>query len=421
MTSLITNQDQTTAKKPGFYYGYVIVICSFLILMVGFGTNYSFGIFFNPFLSDLGWSRAVTSSGYSLGIFLSGVLNIYGGRICDKIGPRKIVIICGIALALGCMLMSQLTQIWQFYIFYSILIGNGFGVPMIPLSSTISRWFIKFRGLMTGIVLAGIGTGIIVMPLLASGLLGAFKWRMSFFLIGIVVLIVTIPAALFLKRDPGKIGQQALGENENEKIKVGDREVGNTFREAVRTSRFWVLMILYTLFGFYVQGVLVHIVPYAKSIGIDNSSAVWILPCLGLGSIVGRVGMGNVSDRTGVKSALTIGLIVILSSFVWLWFANNLLMIYVFALWYGFGYGAMISMQTLAPARLFGVIAIGMMAGITVFVYTLGGTIGPIVTGYIYDVTGSYRLAIIIFGACAAGGLVSALVISKPKNKANYF
>ncbi len=421
MTSSIINQDQKNTTKPRFYYGYVIVICSFLILMVGFGTNYSFGVFFNPLLADMGWSRAVTSSGYSAGIFISGVLSIFGGRICDRIGPRLIAIICGIALALGCVLMSKLTQIWQFYIFYSILIGNGFGVPMIPLSSTISRWFVKYRGLMTGIVLAGIGTGIIVMPLLGSILLSSFKWRMSFFILGIVVLIVTIPAAMFLKRDPGKIGQQALGENETQKIKIGDREIGNTFREAVRTSRFWVLMALYTLFGVYVQGVVVHIVPYAKSIGINDSSAVWILPCLGLGSIVGRVSMGNISDRTGVKNALTIGLFVILSSFVWLWFANSVLMIYVFALWYGFGYGAMISMQTLAPARLFGVISIGMLAGITVFVYTIGGTIGPIVTGYIYDVTGSYRIAIILFGICAAGGLASALVISKPKNRANFY
>lgn len=413
--------DNVKKKASGLFYGYVVVICSFIILMILFGTNYSFGVFFNSLLADLGWSRAVTSSGYSLGILMSGFICIFGGRICDKFGPKIIVLICVIALALGCFLMSRITEVWQIYIFYGFLIGNGFGVSMVPLSSTISRWFIKRRGLMTGIVLAGIGTGIIVMPLLANSLIVAFDWRTSFIVIGIVVLVVALPAAMFLKRDPGKIGKQALGENETSQIKVGNKEVGLTFRESTRTSRFWILILIFTLFGIYVQGVLVHIVPYAKSIGINNNATVWILPCLGLGSIIGRISMGSISDRIGVKYTLVIGLIVIGLSFIWLWIAGDIWMIYLFALVYGFGYGALISMQTLAPVRLFGLISAGTLVGITVFVYAVGGTIGPIVTGYIFDVTGSYRIAIILFGACAAAGLISVLFLSRPKNKANYY
>jgi MFS family permease len=409
------DQGREAKKPPRLFYGYIIVICSFVILLVSFGTNYSFGVFFNALLEDLGWSRAVTSSGYSLGIILSGFLSIFGGRLCDKFGPRNIVLFCVIILALGCFLMSRLNEVWQFYLFYGVLIGNGFGVAMIPMTSTISRWFIKGRGMMTGIVLAGIGTGIIVMPLLGNSLLSIFDWRMSFIMIGILIAVTALPASFFLKRDPGKIGLKARGETETARIKIDGREIGLTFREAVRTSGFWIVCAVYTLYGVYVQGVIVHIVPYARSLGVNDSAAVLILPFLGLGSIVGRIGMGTISDRIGVKYTLVFGLIANTLAFVWLWFAGDIRMIYVFAFVYGFGYGTLISMQTLAPARLFGLISIGTLAGIVVFVYAIGGTIGPIVTGYIFDVTGSYRLAIILFGACAAGGLVAALFLRQPK------
>jgi MFS family permease len=220
-----------------------------------------------------------------------------------------------------------------------------------------------------------------------------------------------------LKRDPGKIGIQALGESESTRIKVGNREIGLTFLEAVRTRAFWIACVVYTLYGFYVQGVMVHIVPYAKTIGIDGNDVVWILPCLGFGSILGRIGGGSVSDRIGVKYTLLIGLAAILVSFIWLWFVDSVWMIYLFAAVYGFGYGTLIAMQTLVPARLFGLISIGTLAGIVVFVYTVGGTVGPIITGYIYDITGSYRIAIIIFAALAGGGLFATLFLRRDKVK----
>jgi hypothetical protein len=102
---------ELTVKKPRLFYGYIIVLCSFLILLILFGTNYSFGVFFNPLLADTGWSRAVTSVGYSMAQLVGGIIGMVTGHISDSIGPRVMVLICGGFMALGCLLMSRVSEI----------------------------------------------------------------------------------------------------------------------------------------------------------------------------------------------------------------------------------------------------------------------------------------------------------------------
>jgi len=328
MTSDTTGKIEKHKTKPGIFYGYIIALCAFIILAISFGSNYSFGVFFNSLMADLGWSRSVTSSGYALGIFLSGILGIFGGRLSDKFGPRIVVIACIIVLALGYFLMSQATQLWQFYIFYGVLIGNAFAVPYIPLASTVSRWFVKYRGLMVGIVISGVGVGTIVMPIVNNILLTAYNWRTSFIVLGIMVLVIATPAAIFLKRDPRKVGMPALGENETISQKLQSRETGSTFREAIRSRSLWLIVSMYFLYGIHVQGMMVHIVPYAKSLGVGDSAAALALSCIGLGNIGGKIGLGALNDRIGVKYTLMFGLSIILLCFIWLLSADSLWEIY---------------------------------------------------------------------------------------------
>jgi MFS family permease len=402
------------ARKSGLFYGYIIVLCSFLILLILFGTNYSFGVFFNPLLADTGWSRAVTSVGYSIAQLVGGVIGMLTGRISDSMGPRVMVLICGGFMALGCLLMSQVSEIWQLYIFYGLFVGIGFGGAAIPLTSTVSRWFIKRRGLMTGIVVAGIASGTIVMSLVSNWLIGRYTWQTSFIIIGVVALIVVIPAAIFLKRDPGKIGQRAYGENETPGSKSAAGDQGMPFKKAVRTGRFWIVCCIYIFFGFFVQSIMLHLVPHAKAIGISAGQAASIMSFLGMGSIVGRIVMGSISDRIGVKYTLITGLGIALIAFLWLLWADNLVSLYLFAVIYGFAYGALIAMQTLTPARMFGLVSLGTMVGVITFVYTLGGFTGPILTGRIFDMTGSYHTAFIICTALAGAGIVLALALKQP-------
>jgi len=404
-------------KQSAFFYGYIITICSFLILLVAFGTNYSFGIFFNQLREDLEWSRTVTSTGYSIAVLVSGIIGIVLGKFTDRFGPRVAIIIAGISLSSGCILMSIVNHPWQIYLVYGLLVGVGFGGAIIPLTSTISRWFVRHRGLMTGIVVSGIGTGTIVMPFLANSLLEAFSWRISFIIMGLLALVVMIPASLFLKRDPSSIGQLPYGINEVSGTSAGSQEIGMSFGEVVHTGRFWMVCLINLFVGFYIQGMIVHIVPYAKSLNIESTSATAILSFIGFGSIFGRIVLGSASDRIGVKYAIVIALGLNLVGLTWLLFARSVWMFCALAIIYGAGYGALIALQSLAPAKMFGVASLGVMAGVITFIYTGSGAIGPIVTGYICDVTGSYHPAFLAFALLSAAGLVLALTIPKPRSK----
>ena len=115
----------TAARKPGFFYGYVIVLIGFFNMLLMFGAFYSFGVFFKPLSTEFGWTRATTSGAYSLAMFLSGLLAIVMGRLTDRFGPRVVLTLCGFLLGLGFLLMSQVSAIWQLYLFYGVIIGVG--------------------------------------------------------------------------------------------------------------------------------------------------------------------------------------------------------------------------------------------------------------------------------------------------------
>ncbi len=125
--------------------------------------------------------------------------------------------------------------------------------------------------------------------------------------------------------------------------------------------------------------------------------------------------MGTVSDRIGVKNTIIISLSLILATFILIQFIDQTWMFYVFAAFYGFGYGAMIAMQTLTSAKIFGLASLGMIVGVVTCAYTSGGAIGATVTGYIFDVTGNYYTAFGIWAGLAFGGLALALTLPQPK------
>jgi MFS transporter, OFA family, oxalate/formate antiporter len=395
-------------QKPGFYYGYIIVACSFLILMLCFGINYSFGTFFNALLQDFGWNRAVTSLGYSVSQFVGGTMGICTGRFTDRFGPRPALIVSGASMALGCFLMSRVNHPWQLYVFYGLFVGIGFGGAFIPAMTSISRWFVRRRGLMTGIAVSGSGFGTIIMPLVATGLLSHFNWRISFMIISALALAITVPAALLYKRDPSKVHQVAPGSGETAVSPQASPVEGLTFKEAALTARFWIVCIIFFFFGYFIQAIMLHIVPYAKNLGISPGNAALILSFSGVGSVLGRIGIGGMSDRIGVKYSLIIVFAIAVLTFGWLQMSGDLWMLFVFGAFFGFAYGGTIALESLLGARLFGLTALSTIVGVMVFAYTSGGAIGSVLTGYIFDVSGAYSLAFRI----AMGLSVAALALA---------
>ena len=387
------NANKPSYNPSRFFYGYIIVSAGFIVMTMTFGINYSFGVFFKPILAEFGWSRASASAAYSLMAIMSGFLGIFAGRLGDYFGPKFIGILGGLFLGAGYLLLSQTQNIWHFYLFHGLVLSAGVGGCWPALLPAVAKWFIARRGLMTGIVASGIGFGTFIHPPLAEWLISNYGWRTAYFIIGLLTLVLVVGVSQFLKRDPQEIGQLPYGiETVN-----GDKTVyeigGHTFKEAIRTIQFWLLGTVYICYGYCLHTTMVHVAPHVQDMGFSAAHAARILATIGVTSIFARIIIGGASDRFGVKPSLIVGLLILALSLLWVQIATTLLLLYLFGILFGFASGGVISLQALAAGELFGLRSLGIILGTVAFLYTVGAAVGAIISGYIFDVVGSYRPA----------------------------
>lgn len=389
-------------------------------MAMGWGTIYTYGVFFDALLKEFGWSRAVTSAAYSLSSFLYGVVSIVTGRLTDKLGPRVVGIVCSILFASGLLLMSRTNSIWQLFLFYGVLVGIGIGGFWAPILSPIARWFTARRGMMMGIVTSGIGIGTLVTVPLISRSIESLGWRWSYVIIGGAVLVLTLAASQFLKRDPHQMGLEPYGSGSVKQEKSTRTSVNFSFQEAIHHPQFWMFCGIYFTYGFYMCTVAVHIVTYAIGLDISAVNAANILAISGGLGIAGRIMVGSASDRLGVKPSIILSIALMACGLIWLLFSQDLWMFYLFAAVFGFGYGSLSALQAPAAAELFGLHNVGTLIGCFSFSYTLGGSMGPVLAGYIFDRAGSYTTAWIICVIISITGLVLALLLRPVKKEAEF-
>ena len=359
----------------------------------------------------------MTSGPYSLSMILHGVLAIIMGGLSDKFGPRFVVTISGFFLGLGYLLMSQTSVLWQLYLFYGVIIGIGISGMWVPLLSAVARWFVAKRSLMSGIVVAGGGIGSFIAAPVTGWLIANHGWRLACVILGSAAFIVTVVASQFLKRDPIAMGQLPYGEGANggnrQKLKP-DKETFS-LREAARTTQFWLAFVILLCFGFGMIAITVHIVPHAIDLGVAPTSAANILAIRGGVGIFGTYILGGLGDRMGNRKIFIIGFSLTLLALLWLQPAREVWMLYLFAAVFGFAVGGMGTSESPLVASLFGLSSHGLIYGVLGLGFTLGASVGPILTGYIFDATGSYQIAFWVCSAFAILGLVLAAILRPPQ------
>ncbi len=392
-------------------YRYIIAASCFGIQAVGIGLFVSYGVFINPLIEEFGWTRAAISGASSLGFFLMGLLGIIVGRLNDKIGPRKVMLITSGFIGLGFFLTSRTDTIWQLYLFYGVIVGIGLSSIDVIALSTTARWFIKKRGIVTGLVKVGTGAGQLIVPFSASLLILYFGWRISFIVIGISGMMILAIISRFLRRDPEQMGLEPETATDS-KIKITQVEGLNlSFNQAIHTRQFWLLVIVNFAVVYCLIIILVHIVPFARDMGVSATKAAGVLSTIGGVSMLGRFATGFFIDRFNSRMAMILCFLLLISTLLWLQITNELWMLYLFAAFYGLAHGGFFTAISPIVAEYFGIGAHGILFGTIVFSGCFGGSAGPILAGHIFDITGSYSPAFWISTAVALIGLGFILLL----------
>ena len=404
-------------KLKHLHYGWIMVIMAAFILATFSIMVYTFGVFLRPLTTEFNWDRGALSAAFSLHMLVSGGLGILTGKLSDKYGPRPLVTISGLLGGLGFLLMSQITMLWQLYLIWGLFMGVSGACSVIPVMSTIPRWFAKKRGIAIGIASTGLGLGGVIFPPLAQWLISAYGWQQAFISLGLIMLIVMIPLAQFMKHSPQRVGLSQYGEDRD----TGDKQSsdlaikGLSLTEAVKTSPLWFFGLIQFCFIFTLMVILTHIVPHTVDIGIVSLVGATMVSTIAVASLAGRNLIGIISDKVGARTALTYCLFTITLALVWLLFAREIWMLYIFAGIFGVAFGGMAPLQTLVIAELFGIGYLGIILGNIMLLGTIGGALGAPIAGTIFDISGSYNLAFIICVVISISAIILSLILLKAK------
>jgi sugar phosphate permease len=255
-TSKLSNP--AVRRVPRIFYGWWIVISVLLSLILHAGTYYSFGIFFKPMQSDLGWSRADISWALFINQTIHGAGYVIVGSLVDRYDPRKVIPGFALCLLLGFILTSRAVELWQLYIAYGIVAGIGFSLGYSSLTGVILRWFEKKRGLALGIVSSGMAIGTILVPPAISFLIHVTDWRFTVTIAGLLLFVVYIVVAFVVKRRPEEKGvlpygvttaNQPTSDNVESAKKLLTRDV--SFLQAIKGITLWVVVTSHIKLPFF--------------------------------------------------------------------------------------------------------------------------------------------------------------------------
>ncbi len=382
------------------FLGWRVVAGAFAVLAVGFGIAYSFSAFFLPLQAEFDARRGDISLVFAIAGGLYFSLGLLSGTLADRIGPRWVVTGGMTLVALGALAASQASALWQVYVGYGLGVGVGIGFAYVPAVAALQRWFVRGRGLATGIAVAGIGVGTIAAPPLAQALIDALGWRTAYLGLCLLALATAAFAAFAVLRSPEAYGQHPDGDTANVSPTAANGS-GETLAEAARTLPFWLLFVACAAnsFGLFIP--YVHLVPYARDAGLGESYAVMLITLLGIGSTVGRFAFAGLAHRLGRQRAYA-AMFLGTGAAQLLWAATtDPWLLAGFAVLFGAFYGGFVAMAPSVIADYFGTRALGAILGAQYASVSAGALLGPTVAGFMFDFLGSY-VATIVCGAVLA-------------------
>jgi sugar phosphate permease len=413
------------ARLP-FFYGWVVLGCVCCAAIARQGPAVAtLSIFVEPMTSDFGWSRTALSGAVSLGGVMAAVLSPLIGPVLDRRGAR--VMLCSAVLLTGVstLLLSFTQSLLAFYVFFCIARTNFAGPFDIGIYGAINTWFVARRPLANAIVNAAHMGGLTAMPLIAHAAMAEYGWRGGWVAVGTTVLIVgLVPVWLFLVRRPEDMGllpdgqplavaTAAAGAGEPERSVRAEPVYSRA--EAMRTPAFWTLA-LYTMAIFPVQaGVSLHQAPHLIERGLASETAAGIVSVFSLAAGLGGVAFGLAGRRLGVRAGLSLAAALAMTGTLLMLGIGAPVHGYVAAACFGAGLGGAFIILPLAWADYFGRKSFGAIRGAALTMQVTAQAAGPLLSGWLRDLTGDYRVSLTAFAALSGLGVLLALLARAPR------
>ncbi|WP_321883457.1 MFS transporter [Burkholderia cepacia] len=421
-------------NRPGasrhFFYGWYVVAAAFAVTFVGFGSAYTFSAFVESLQRDFAASRGQISLVFSLAGFLYFGFGIVSGPLADRFGSRRLAVAGMLLTGAGLAAAGAAHTLLQVYVAYGLGVGFGVGCAYVPAVGAVQRWFVRRRGFASGLAVAGIGVGTLVMPPLASTLIAQVGWRGAYFTLAVIAVVIGAGMSLLIENDPrgrgllpdGEAahepggGAQVAGRGAGASVSAAARRqpvaasapAGATVREAVMSRPFASLYAACLACSFGVFVPFVHLVPYALDHGVAPSTAVLLLGAIGVGSTAGRFFLGGLADRFGRRASLLAmfaGMAVALVAWAG---AGTVATLAAFALVFGVFYGGWVAVLPAVVMDYFGGRNVSGIIGVLYTSVAFGTLIGPAAAGFIYDAGGGYLVPIL--ASAAANAIAFAIV-----------
>ncbi|MBP1730213.1 MAG: transporter [Deltaproteobacteria bacterium] len=375
------------------YYGWWVVgACFGIMLYVSGVIFFGFTSFFDPLIREFGWSYAQVSFAASLTGLEMGVFAPLVGFLVDRFGSRRLLLFGFTAMGFGLILLSHTQSLAMFYGCFLIIAFGAGGCASVVTVSAVASWFDKNLGKALGIAISGFGASGLLIPLVVH-LIDTLGWRGAFFTLGIGMWVVGIPLSLVVKTHPRQIAMGLL-ESSGEGIGL---EVSSSIpaprrmREILRSRVFTHLNATEAIRMIVVTGAVVHVMPYLESIGMTRSRAAVVAAAMPLCSIAGRFGFGWLADVYEKKMVLASALSLMGAGVLTFSFADKDWALYLFLALFPPGFGGSVVLRGAIVREYFGLHSFGKLLGITMGCASVGGLIGPILTGWTYDHLGTYR------------------------------
>lgn len=369
---------------------WAMVLAAFIEMFAVYSVAYSFGAFFKPMVAEFGASLGSTSFVFSVPVFLWSILGPFTGHLTDRFGPRPVLSCGAIVMGIGLVATARIHHLWLGYFTYGIAVGVGIACAYVPMVAVVAGWFMRRRNTALGMAVSGVGCGTVFGPPIAAALIRSLGWRTTYEVFGVAAAAVMLVCGLLVERPPVRFSASSV----------------TGFRETMRSPAFGFLYLSVALLSLALFIPFVYLPAFAHDHGASEVAAAALVSVIGGASVIGRLGLGALGDRTGVVRLYQLSFLALGLSYG-IWLCSESYASLVFALVMGAGYGGYVALAPAVLAYLFGTRKLGTLMGILWTSSGFGAFAGPPLAGAIIDYTESYRWAIAFAFAAAMASFVA--------------